>query len=589
MHRVIVQSTLLALAGAAAAQTAEAPMMRPLLGFGVRPLLTVGEFVPGIDSGDPFQFTGIPDGMGAMPMGEDTVRVFVTHEFGHGSGAPFALANGAVFPSGARVSIFDFDTSTSKIVAGGPGFTGVVVDGGVELNPGNIDQYVADYSIFDRFCSASMAGPAEGYRDYIFFTGEETDGGRQWALDAHHRRLYEVPAMGNGAWENVISVPATHETGLEGYSVVILSDDSAGRPLYLYIGMKGDKGEPFLERNGLAGGRLYAWVADSGANTNTEFFGTGNAAAGAFVPLTANNPSTDITGDGLVNGDDDIQNMDNLVRESGSIGAFFFSRPEDVAVNPVDTDNDPTTSEIILASTGRVTNLGDIDGDGSDDQINDPWGTTYVVTLDHDSITGGGPILASVAIAYDANEADKMDFGIRSPDNLDWAGDGLAYIQEDRSIGSFGDESGIEASIWQLNPTTARAHRVGVMDRSAVPTNQTDTNPDDLGNWESSGIIDITRFVESSDERTFLFDVQGHSLRGGPIDDDNLVQGGQILMLFGNGCFADYNGDDDDDTLDVLDYLDDWAAGDLQADINGDYKVDTLDVLAFLNLWSAGC
>ena len=26
-----------------------------------------------------------------------------------------------------------------------------------------------------RFCSASMAGPAEGFNDYVFFTGEETN------------------------------------------------------------------------------------------------------------------------------------------------------------------------------------------------------------------------------------------------------------------------------------------------------------------------------------------------------------------------------------------------------------------------------
>ena len=592
MHRAIAASALLALAGTAAtAQTTEDAMMRPLLGFGVNPLLTVGEFVTNIDGGDLYQVTGIPDGMGAMMMDEDTVRFFVNHEFTQSSGTPFTLANGAEFPSGARVSVFDFDIASGEIVAGGLGFTSVVMDGGVEIDPGNIGQYVADYFIINRLCSASMGTPdRDGYRDYIFFTGEETGGGREWALDAANRRLYEVPAMGNGAWENVITVPATAETGLEGYTVVLLSDDSAGRPLYLYVGTKGDENAPFLERNGLADGQLYAWVADSGANTNTEFNGTGNTVGGTFVALTSNNPSTDITGDGMLNNDDDVQNMINLVTESGSIGAFFFSRPEDVAVNPIDTDRDPTTSETIFASTGRVTNLGDIDGDGTDDEINDPWGTTYVVTLDHDSITSGGPIRADLTIVYDGNEADKQDFGIRSPDNLEWAGDGVSYIQEDRSIGEFGADSGVETSIWRLDAATFEAARVSVIDRSAVPSGQTDTDPNDLGDWESSGIVDVTDLVGGNDVgRVLLFNVQAHSVRGGPIDEDTLVQGGQILLMHTHDCLADYNGDGVGDTRDVLEFLDDWAAGDPIADANGDGAVDTRDIILLLDIWSEGC
>lgn len=592
MKNGLCAAILLGVAGAvASAQTTESPMLRPLNGFGVKALLTVGEFVANIDGGDPYQVTGIPDGIGAFAIDDDTVRLLVNHEFSQGAGAPYALANGAVFPSGARVSIFDLDTDSMEVVAGGLGYTSVVMDGGVEIDPSNVDRYVADYEIMDRFCSSSLAGPELGFYDNVYFTGEETDGGRGWAIDVAERRLYEVPALGNGAWENIVAVPSTDDNGLGGLAVIVLSDDSAGRPLYLYVGKKGDGSESFLQRNGLTGGQLYAWVADSGANTNTEFFGTGSTVGGSFVPLSSNNPSADITGDGLLNLADDIQNMDNLVAEAGLAGAFFFSRPEDVAVNPVDTDNDATTSEIIFASTGRVTNLGDLDGDGVDDEINDPWGTTYVITLDHDSIAGGGPIRADVEIVYDGNDADKRDFGIRSPDNLDWAGNGLAYIQEDRSIGGFGQDSGVEASIWQLDTQSYFATRVAVVDRSAVPAGQTDTNPDDLGNWETSGILDITTLVDDGGlneaERLFVVDVQAHSVRGGPIDDDKLVQGGQILLFTGDACVADYNNDGDVDTRDVLDYLNDWAAGD--ADVTGDGLTDTRDVLLFLNIWNAGC
>jgi streptogramin lyase len=56
-----------------------------------------------------------------------------------------------------------------------------------------------------------------------------------------------------------------------------------------------------------------------------------------------------------------------------------------------------------------------------------------------------------------------------------------------------------------------------------------------------------------------------------------------------NPCVADFNGDGSVNSLDVLAYLNAWAAGDPAADVNGDGAVNSLDVLFFLNLWNAGC
>ncbi|QKK07801.1 MAG: choice-of-anchor B family protein [Planctomycetota bacterium] len=56
-----------------------------------------------------------------------------------------------------------------------------------------------------------------------------------------------------------------------------------------------------------------------------------------------------------------------------------------------------------------------------------------------------------------------------------------------------------------------------------------------------------------------------------------------------DGCIADFNGDGNVNTQDVLSFLNAWNAGDGSADINGDGNVNTQDVLAFLNLWNAGC
>lgn len=75
------------------------------------------------------------------------------------------------------------------------------------------------------------------------------------------------------------------------------------------------------------------------------------------------------------------------------------------------------------------------------------------------------------------------------------------------------------------------------MDRSAVPFMQTDSNPNDCGNWESSGTIDVTRFFRTKQNETLLLlNVQAHSNDNStnpnsPIGgDDDLSEGGQIFF-----------------------------------------------------------
>lgn len=63
---------------------------------------------------------------------------------------------------------------------------------------------------------------------------------------------------------------------------------------------------------------------------------------------------------------------------------------------------------------------------------------------------------------------------------------------------------------------------------------------------------------------------------------------GETLRL-GFWCFPDWNGDGNEDTLDMLSFLNDWIAGDPKADINGDGSVNTLDFILFLNQWTGGC
>ncbi|MEL7039571.1 MAG: calcium-binding protein, partial [Cyanobacteria bacterium J06592_8] len=176
----------------------------------------------------------------------------------------------------------------------------------------------------------------------------------------------------------------------------------------------------------------------------------------------------------------------------------------------------------------------------------------------------GDPVSAELTIVYDGDDAgngqfEGPDFGLRSPDNLDWADDGNIYIQEDRSTvdrvpresvdsdeefpDAFGGVSREEASIWELDPNTGELTRIAQVDRSAVPDDQIDTDPDDLGDWETSGILDVSTLFGQEPGSLLIADTQAHSLRGGPIgdpevdsddptsDDQNLVQGGQLFFI----------------------------------------------------------
>ncbi len=61
------------------------------------------------------------------------------------------------------------------------------------------------------------------------------------------------------------------------------------------------------------------------------------------------------------------------------------------------------------------------------------------------------------------------------------------------------------------------------------------------------------------------------------------------ISLYMSRCRADFNCDDAVNTMDVLAFLNAFAAGELSADVNFDDVVNTQDVLAFLNIWNEGC
>ena len=147
----------------------------------------------------------------------------------------------------------------------------------------------------------------------------------------------------------------------------------------------------------------------------------------------------------------------------------------------------PSEREPFFPRTGRDTVFADLD----------EWGTIYQVDMDIPNLR------STISILYDGDDAgrqfDHPDFGIRSPDNIDWSENGFIYIQEDNGKKDrpfFGSRSREESSIWQLDPETGNVQRIARMNRSVLlPVGTTDRLPDIIGKWESSGILDVTNLL----------------------------------------------------------------------------------------------
>lgn len=506
-------------------------------GWKVHPLVTIGEQdAAGSDINlDEIGYrpVGILDGIGAWRWDGRTVRVLVNNELGSGVGYPYTLANGTSL-TGARVTWFDIDRKTRKVCGAGLAYdqvfdrAGSVVTSASQINEGGSGG-------FDRFCSSHGFEKGEkGFKDDIYFCGEETGDGQECALDVRENDLYVAPMLGRAAWENLCAI----ENFRSDKVVLLIGDDSTGAPLYLYIGLRSGKPasgyDPpaFLQRNGLGLGQLYVWVSDQGDANASDFHGTGACRKGKFKRIDHFDPSkAGTTGwDGL-----GFARQQTQYDQASALGAFLVARPEDCSANPQDG------TQAVIVSTGASGFAGGADS----------WGTVYIVDFDGCDLEDQlgkrldriHSIKAKITIVYDGDDAGDgqftgPDYGLRSPDNLDWARDGRIYIQEDDAIGAFGTISGVEASVWCLEPCSGGLTRILEIDRSAVPEGQTNggSSASDIGNWESSGVLDVTRlFKRKKGETLLILNTQAHGLAGGGLAQNasqsaDLVQGGQLLL-----------------------------------------------------------
>jgi hypothetical protein len=124
---------------------------------------------------------------------------------------------------------------------------------------------------------------------------------------------------------------------------------------------------------------------------------------------------------------------------------------------------------------------------------------------------------------------------IHNPDNLETTPRSL-MIQEDpgsQNRYDFDDPNGTAARIWRYHLVTGDLGVVAVVDQSAFDPTA------DLGQWESSGIVDASAYFGRG---AFLVDVQAHTISienavgteidpttGQPVNFKR--EGGQLLLL----------------------------------------------------------
>jgi Bacterial protein of unknown function (DUF839) len=428
-----------------------------------------------------FEFPGIPDGIGVAPgPTPGTVDVYVNHEE---SEVPFPAP-----PASNAQGDFQ-DSSVSKLTLDRA--TGALAGASVAL-PETLG--------FMRLCSATMAGPAEGFDNWTFFTNEETDdvvdvdpgapygpdpsvapkrqGGYSVVLDEETGDFTHVPGMGRHNHENTTPVPGGWKR------LAILSTDdtftATTSQLYLYLA----KHERHIWQDK---GSLWAFQVtrtDEGPvdpfdpfNEANDYLDleAGERFQGRFIRvpkdiargLTADRPQTAL---------ENWSNANNV---------FQFVRLEDIdydrsnhrVVYIADTG---ATRVVPNPATGRMHRPSGVMGQADNgsifrfkfDKKNPRKVTSLTLLVDADIGGPGGP-----------------DGAMHQPDNVGASEDAL-MVQEDAAPPS------PNSRIWRYDFGTQTWDVVAHVNES---------------DWESSGIVEAGDWLaHAPNEEVWLLDVQGH-------------------------------------------------------------------------------
>lgn len=444
--------------------TAEPPFITLTVPGTVTPIISSGETCDGL------LFEGLPDGIGLAPgsLGTGTVDAFVSHEQ---TTVPFF--GEADFQDGS-VSKLTLDTATGAVLSA--------------------DEAIPPEAGYLRLCSASMAGPAEGFSRYTFFANEEANdvvpvpagapygadpalapdrqAGYTVALDVASGAFIQIDGMGRLNHENTVVVPG-------GWSRIALltTDDTFNAPsaqLYLYLATQED--HIWEDKGSLWAFRVTR--TDEGPIAPTDPFNGAND----YLDLQ---PGDDWQGEfirvpkQIAKGQTEEAPQDALENWSNEHNVFQFIRLEDLAYDK----NDPRT--VYIADTGRSRIIPD---PATGRMQRGPGGT--VGQADNGRIfkmvfnEANPRKVDSFSVFADADDASADEFvPMVNPDNMDTSVNSL-MIQEDTD----------NAKIWRYD--------FGTTSWSIVATVN---DPD----GESSGIVDASEWFGPG---SWVLDVQGHGV-----------------------------------------------------------------------------
>jgi hypothetical protein len=440
----------------------------------LRPILTVGDPLPGQEANpDPQQrvWAPIPDGLGAFER-DGKLVVFANHEI-TSSGVD------GKFPY-SRVSRLEIDPATLGVTAGFYAITGTV--------PG---------FLFQRLCSATFVGGAEGFGDGWFFTGEESASGGaegiQTAVKWDGSETRKLPWLGRILHENYIAVP-----GFDGKVVMLGTDDNSpagfGTPLrselYMYVA---DDAAGVL--NGT--GKLYVFTSNGAVNSGG--LATEAPITGSFVEI----PNAAAL------------SADALQTAVDQLGAFKFVRLEDAdyARHPGQQGQNPAA---YFVDTGNLNARC-----GADPC--DLYGSIYRMDFDRANPTQN----ARLTLLARSRGVAAGDWA--SPDNIAVSEHSI-MVQEDPAYSDFNRPE----RIWNFK--FREGGLLGAPQAVVELENEKFTGhvcSDAAGTcWESSGIIDASAWLGAG---TWLFDIQAHTLPFSYKDGATTVnvskEGGQLLYL----------------------------------------------------------
>ena len=436
----------------------------------VKPLITSGEQLS-----NNYTFANIPDGLGAVQIINGTVDVFVNHE----------LENKTDHGGFAKVSKLRLNQTDGSIM-------------GAELIINGSEGY-------KRFCSASII-EGYGFEHPIFFTNEEVGDGNVLAIDAVNRTVTKMPWLGKFSHENTIHVPYFSNT----INKTVLLGFEDGEPteseVYMYVA---DTPKDLMTGRG----QLYVFGSISNAtNAATE---NQSSTSGSWNEIYFSN--------GTINGkfiplkwDYKTQNETDLDNEAIVAGGFQFIRAEDGALDK----RENMQNILYMADTGSETDENDKiipAGINGQDWTN---GRIYKFTFTDMK----DPTKALFEVIMDGNDPLALGYNeLKNPDNVDTSINNLV-INED-----FIDVNRLNATAPYDITNNAKILRVDINNQKTTngAKNNTETiayvnQSEDMaakhGDWESSGILDVSKYFGKG---SWLTSVQAHTLK----------EGGQLLLL----------------------------------------------------------